>query len=54
MTNHEIDVLPESSGGDVWYRAVCSCRRWRSALYGYPGKAEAAGRDHAKAKAGVR
>ena len=52
---HEITVRPESRiGGEVLYRAVCSCGGYRSGLHGYVGRAQAAGVAHAEAKAGSR
>ena len=57
MSTHEIELRQRShSAGDCagfWY-AVCSCGSYRSGLHGMAGHAEAAGREHAKAKNGVK
>ena len=49
---HTITLITERRlDGQDWYRAVCTCG-YRSGLNGYPGRAEQAGHDHAKAKNG--
>ena len=47
---HRITVRPAAAfdGGD-WWRSACSCGKYTSGLWRSPGRAEAAGRDHAKA-----
>lgn len=49
---HEVTVVYTRGGR---YRAVCSCGNYRSKkTYFYPGLAEAAGWDHAKAHGATR
>lgn len=48
---HRIVVRPERSmSGLTFFRSYCSCGRYRSGLHGFPGRAELAGRDHARTK----
>lgn len=51
MGEHEIRIVPESRvGGETWYRATCSCGRYRSGLHASPGRAEIAGIAHRNAR----
>lgn len=51
MTSHEIIVGPERRiGVTIFYRAVCSCGKYRSRLTEFRGAAESAGSNHAAAK----
>lgn len=36
--------------GNLWYKAACSCGKYKSGMCSSPGKAESCWRDHAKAK----
>ena len=56
MTEHVIRLRPAGWFwfGDLTWRAECSCGKYRSKRRGYPGHAEAAGLEHARAKAGKR
>lgn len=47
---HAIDVVPAlRRDRQWWYRAECSCGRYKSEFRYFPGLAESAGRDHVKA-----
>ncbi len=56
MPEHVITLRPSRPlwTGDPTWRAVCSCGRYRSKRRVYPGHAEAAGLEHARAKGGQR
>lgn len=51
---HAIEIRPATVHGEPRHQAVCSCGRYRSRGWFCPGLAEAAGRAHVEAKAGVR
>lgn len=50
--DHKITVRPERWDGEVKYRAVCSCRRYRSGLYSFPLLASLAAQAHVDAQKG--
>lgn len=48
MAEHSVTVTRhEKFGGAMFYRWRCSCGRVGKGSHGYPGHAEAAGRNHA-------
>lgn len=48
---HVITVTQVAGTYDTpWYVGRCSCGRWKSGRYAYPGFPEEAGRQHVKAK----
>lgn len=51
---HSITLQSEQRfDGHTWWRSRCSCGKYLSGLHGSPGRAEIAGKAHAKAKNGA-
>lgn len=51
MSRTHIAHIEPAKPGSTWTRWVCNCGR-RSKLFGFPGHAEGAGRQHAEARGG--